>query len=253
MDADLQDPPELLPEMVALYQRGYDVVSAQRIARDGEPLLRRWSISLFYRLIRRMSADCIVPEVGDFRLYSRGAVEALRSLREQHRFVRGLVGWLGLREVILPFHRRPRAAGKTKYPFLRLVRFAWVAVSSFSAAPLRLSLLAGTLLTLAGFCYLGYVLVAKLVHGVVPTGWASIVALQVVFSGTILLAIGLVGDYVARIYEESKGRPLYVVTRTINLDPAAAEHLPRVVVLPEHARPQHVAVDATTTTRRLDG
>lgn len=231
MDADLQDPPELLPEMVDLYRRGYDVVSAQRVSREGEGLFKRSTAGLFYWLMRRTVDSRLVPEVGDFRLFSRAAVVALRSLREQHRFMRGLVAWLGLKEAIVPFHRPPRAAGATKYTVWKMARFAWTAVCSFSGLPLRLSLPFGILITMAGFLYLVYVVYATLVlHATVP-GWTSLVALQVIFSGSTLVALGLLGDYIARIYEESKSRPLYVLARSVNFA-HLARGVERAVVLP---------------------
>lgn len=232
MDADLQDPPELLPEMLAHFEQGFDVVSAQRVGRDGEGTFKRLTADLFYRLMRRAVDERLVPQVGDFRLFSRAAVEALRGFREQHRFMRGLVAWLGLREAILPFRRPPRIAGTTKYPAWKMARFAWTAVSSFSALPLKLALYGGLLLTAAGALYAVYVLYASLVLGTTVRGWSSLVCLQVLFSGATLTAVGLVGDYVARIYEEAKGRPLYVVSEVLNLGPRTAP--PRAAYL---ARP----------------
>jgi glycosyltransferase involved in cell wall biosynthesis len=217
MDADLQDPPEILPQMVELLQKGYDVVSPQRVSREGETLFKRWTATLFYRLMARMADGRLTADVGDFRLFSRRAVLAIRSFREQHRFMRGLVAWLGLREAILPFERQARAGGETKYPPLKMMRFAWTAISSFSALPLRLSTAAGAVLSCAGFAYLAYVLYLAFQTNTLVPGWASVVVLQCVFSGMILLALGMIGDYVARNYEECKGRPLYLVTDTFNL------------------------------------
>jgi dolichol-phosphate mannosyltransferase len=233
MDADLQDPPELLPEMVARFGQGFDVVSAQRVGRDGEGVFKRGTAALFYGLMRRAVDPRLVPQVGDFRLLSRGAVAALRGFREQHRFLRGLVAWLGLREAVIPFRRPPRVAGETKYPAWKMARFAWTAVSSFSALPLKLALVAGLLLTAAGAAYSAYVLYETLVLQDTARGWSSLVCLQLLFSGATLTAVGLVGDYVARVYEELKGRPLYVVSEAVNLAPGLAEP-PRAVCL---ARP----------------
>ncbi len=217
MDADLQDPPELLPQMMELLQEGYDVVSPQRVSRQGETLFKKWTAALFYRLMARMADGRLTADVGDFRLFSRRAVLAIRSFREQHRFMRGLVAWLGLREAVLPFERQARAAGETKYPALKMVRFAWTALSSFSALPLRLSTAAGAMLSGAGFIYLAYVFYMALFTKTLVPGWASVVVLQCIFSGMILLALGMIGDYVARTYEESKGRPLYLVTDAFNV------------------------------------
>lgn len=231
MDADLQDPPELLATMLARYKEGYDVVSAQRVHRKGDSAFKRWTATAFYWLMRSMVDERLIPEVGDFRLFSREALSAIRSFREQHRFMRGLVSWLGLREAIVPFERHSRIAGETKYPAYRMLRFAWTAISSFSALPLRISTVLGFSLCLAGFAYLACVLYSALIVHAVVAGWTTIVALQCVFSGVTLLGLGLVGDYVARIYEESKGRPLYVVSRVINACVNPGE-VRRAVVLP---------------------
>ncbi|QJW94797.1 glycosyltransferase family 2 protein [Frigoriglobus tundricola] len=219
MDADLQDPPELLRDMVGLFEQGFDVVSAQRTGREGEGPFKRWTAAAFYRLMRRAIDERLRPQVGDFRLFSRRAVLALRGFREQHRFMRGLVAWLGLKEAILPFHRPARAAGTTKYPAWKMARFAWTAISSFSALPLKLSLVGGLLLTALGFLYGGFVLYETFVLQTTVRGWGSLVCLQLLFSGATLTAVGLVGDYVGRIYEELKGRPLYVVSEVTNLAP----------------------------------
>lgn len=218
MDADLQDPPDLLPQMIGLFRQGYDVVSAQRVSRDGETWFKKWSASAFYRLMRRMVDRRLVQDVGDFRLFSRKSVVAIRGFREQHRFMRGLVAWLGLEEAVVPFRRHARAAGNTKYSCWRMLRLAWTAVSSFSALPLRITVAAGLVLSCAGFGYLFYVLYLALATSRTVPGWASVVVLQCIFSGAILVALGLVGDYVARSYEELKNRPLYVVKTSRNLE-----------------------------------
>src|SRR6266849_1595066 len=182
MDADLQDPPEILPRMVELFQQGYDVVSPKRAAREGETLFKRWTAALFYRIMARMADRRLTADVGDFRLFSRRAVVAIRSFREQHRFMRGLVAWLGLREAILPFERQPRASGETKYPLLKMIQFAWTAICSFSALPLRLSIVAGAILSCAGFVYLLRVFYMALWTNTLVPGLASVVVLQCIFS-----------------------------------------------------------------------
>lgn len=230
MDADLQDPPELLKSMLELFSRGYDIVSPQRNTRAGETMFKRGTAKMFYRVLSRMAEQPITPDVGDFRLYSRRAVLAIRSLREQHRYMRGMVAWLGLKEVTIPFDRDARAAGQTHYPLLKMLRLAWTGITSFSAFPLRISLAAGCILSAAGFLYfLRVTYLALWTHSLVP-GWASVIALQCVFSGMILLALGAIGDYVGKNYEEVKERPLYVVTEAQNV--AMAERwLPRAIVL----------------------
>jgi polyisoprenyl-phosphate glycosyltransferase len=243
MDADLQDPPELLPQMLELLKQGYDVVSAQRVTRQGDGFLKRHTARLFYWLMRKMVDDRIQNEVGDFRMFSRRAILALRELREQHRFMRGMVAWLGLSEVILPYHRNARVAGETKYSPLKMIRFAWTAITSFTALPLRISVFLGLFVAVCGFAYAAYsVFAATILKETVP-GWTSIVCLNIIFSGATLIAIGLVGEYVAHIYEESKGRPLYVVSDTANMK-AVRTHVAKAVVLP----PPHSGTESSYET-----
>jgi dolichol-phosphate mannosyltransferase len=230
MDADLQDPPEILARMLELYREGYDVVSAQRVGREGDGWWKRVTASGFYWIMRKTVDERIVPEVGDFRLLSSAVVRALRQFREQHRFMRGLIAWLGFREAVVPFERGPRAAGMTKYPTLKMAGFAWTAITSFSGLPLRVGVLAGLAMTLMGALYFVYALYRALVaHATVP-GWTSLVFLQIFFSGATLLSIGLMGEYLARVYDESKRRPLYIVRDAINL-PVAGEPAARTIVV----------------------
>lgn len=210
MDADLQDLPELLPRLPELFHQGYDVVSPQRTSREAETFFKRWTAKLFYRAVPRMTDRRLTPDVGDFRLFSRKAVLAIRSLREQHRYMRGLAAWLGLKEAVVPFEHQARAGGRTKYSLAKMLRFGWTAISSFSTLPLRISVTAGCLLSFLGFVYLLRVVYLTLWTKTLVPGWASVVALQCTFSGMILLALRVIGDYVACIYEESKNRPLYV-------------------------------------------
>ena len=230
MDADLQDPPELLPRMLDLFEKGYDIVSPQRTSREGEKVFKRWTSMIFYRVLSHLAEQPMVPDVGDFRLYSRRAVLAIRSLREQHRYMRGMVAWLGLKEMMLPFERKARAAGQTHYPFLKMLRFAWTGVTSFLAFPLRISIAAGCILSAAGFLYFLRVMYLAFYTTTLIPGWASVVALQCIFSGMTLLALGVIGDYVARSYEEVKDRPLYVVTEARNVA-LTGKSLPRAVIL----------------------
>ena len=234
MDADLQDPPEILASMVELYRQGYDVVSAQRESREGDSLYKRATAAAFYWIMRKTVDERIMPEVGDYRLLSRGVVEAIRGFREQHRFMRGLIAWLGFTEATVTFKRGPRAAGTTKYPTLKMAAFAFTAISSFSGLPLRLGILGGFALTGLGFLYFCYAAYAALVLKSTVRGWTSIVFLQIFFSGAILLAIGLLGEYLARVYDESKRRPLYVVRELVNL-PYQEVRAERAVILAPRA------------------
>jgi glycosyltransferase involved in cell wall biosynthesis len=243
MDADLQDPPDLLPSMLNLFHEGYDVVSAQRVRREGDSLFKRMTARWFYWFMQTMVDKRIVPEVGDFRLFSREAVLLLRNFREQHRFMRGLVAWLGLKEAIVALERSPRHAGKTNYSLVRMAGLAWTAVCSFSALPLRLSLAAGFVLSSGAFAYFVFAAYAALVTKHVVPGWTSLVSLLCLFFGFIFIALGMIGDYLARIYEEAKGRPLYVIGGFDNIE-AEALTRPRAAVLAQR-RPQKTAKEAT--------
>lgn len=218
MDSDLQDPPELLEAMLEKYYEGYDVISCQRISRAGETFFKKATATAFYEVMRRAIDKRIPAEVGDFRMYSRNAVEAIRAFREQHRFMRGLVAWLGLKEALIPFHRPPRVAGETKYPFSKLCRLAWTAISSSSAVPLKLCSYAGWCMLAAGVLMSLLSVGATLGWWHVGSGSASWAGFQMLLSGVQLVAIGLLGDYVGRIYEESKDRPLYIVNETCNIE-----------------------------------
>lgn len=238
MDADLQDPPELLPQMIEKFREGYDIVSPQRISREGETWFKKVTAQAFYSLMKTGVDKRLASQVGDFRLYSRAAVLGMRGLRERHRFLRGMVAWLGLKEALVPFQRSARVAGETKYPLWKMVRFAWTAITSSSALPLRITSFAGLISMLGGFIYLGYILYVTFVTQTTVPGWSSLASLQVLFNGTILLAIGLVGDYLARVYEEAKDRPLYVVDKTSNL--AELPQVEGALWLPERKNPSDV-------------
>jgi len=240
MDADMQDPPEVLIEMVRLYQEGYDVVSAQRVSRAKDTFFKRTTAAMFYWLMRKAVDPRLVPQVGDFRLFSRATLTALGQFREQHRFMRGMVAWCGLREAIVPFERQSRAAGQTKYSTLKMFRFAWTAISSFSGLPLRLTFPFGLLCTIGGVLYFLYSAYFALVLKVTVPGWTSLVSLQVIFSGAILLALGVIGDYLARVYEEMKQRPLYILSDSANVE-IEPNMAPRVVVLPRMVADQKLA------------
>ena len=223
LDADLQDPPELVLDMIQKYQEGFDVVYARRTARHGESWFKRSTAAAFYWLMKKMVHRDLPRDTGDFRLMSRPVAGALRRLREQHRFVRGMVTWVGFRQTAIEFERPPRAAGQTKYPLRKMLAFAWGAITSFSGLPLRAALFAGLAMLTAALIYAVVSGYRALVLGDTVPGWASLVCLQVGLSGGTLLVLGLIGDYIARIYEELKGRPLYIVSSLHNL---SADALP---------------------------
>jgi dolichol-phosphate mannosyltransferase len=214
IDADLQDPPELLAPMLAAMDQGADVVYGQRTERQGETAFKTGSASLFYRLLNKLT-DVDIPEnVGDFRLVTRPVLEALLALPEQHRFVRGLVAWLGFRQVAFPYARAERFAGVTKYPLRKMLRLAVDAITGFSVVPLRISMWAALLCFGIALGTMGYGLVSWLFFDVVR-GWASLMVLVALFAGVQLLCLGILGEYVGRMFMEAKRRPLYIVREIV--------------------------------------
>jgi dolichol-phosphate mannosyltransferase len=214
IDADLQDPPELLSAMMRLMDGGADVVYGQRQEREGETWFKRWTAAAFYRLLARMTEVDVPLDTGDFRLMSRRVSEALQSMPEQHRFVRGLVAWIGFKQVALPYRRQKRAAGTTKYPLRKMLRFAVDALTGFSVLPLRISSLLGVCFGVFGLSTLVYALVSWLLFRVVP-GWASTVVLTSILGSSQLLAVGIMGEYIGRIFIEVKRRPHFIVREVL--------------------------------------
>jgi glycosyltransferase involved in cell wall biosynthesis len=219
MDGDLQDPPEVVLELAARWREGYDIVYAVRSERPGETRLKKATSKTYGRMLGRMTEFEIPLDVGDFRLVDRRALEAFRAMREQNRFVRGMFSWVGYRQVGVPFQRDKRFAGETKYPFGKMLRLATDGIVSFSAYPLRLALKVG--FVMAGLSFLlGMVfLVSKLAGFYHVPGLASIAVFVAFLGGIQLLLIGIMGEYIARIHDEVKGRPLYLVSETHGLEP----------------------------------
>lgn len=218
MDADLQDPPEVIPDMLAEYRRGYDVVYGQRTDREGETHLKKFTAWAFYRVMRTFIYRDLHPDVGDFRLISRPCLDALQRMRETHRFLRGMVAWIGFPQTAVQFHRAARADGYTKYRLRKMLSFAWTGAMSFSPAPLRLSFLAGLSMTLVGMGYGVYAVMRWLLGLYVVPGWTSTIVLLCLIGGSIQMSLGILGEYVARIFEEIKERPLYLIATSANLD-----------------------------------
>ena len=216
MDADLQDPPEVVLQMVARWREGYDVVYGRRRSREGETWFKLLTARWFYRLFALMIPIEVPLDAGDFRLMSRRVVVALRELREAHRFVRGMVAWVGFKQTDVPYDRPARFAGETKYPLRKMIRFALDGITSFSILPLRFSTYLGIAMNIGSMAIVLWALLAKYVFEKVVPGWTFIVVLVAVFSGVQLLMVGILGEYVGRIYEEVKRRPLYVVADTVN-------------------------------------
>ncbi len=210
MDADLQDPPELLRDMLDKMKEGYEVVFAVRAARDGEGLFKRATAHLFYRLLPRWTNVEIPLDAGDFRILGPRAVAAFRSLRERHRFVRGLTAWVGYPQAGVTYVRAARARGETKYPLRKMLRFALDAITSFSYVPLQLATWLGFSVSLFAFLYILVVLVLKFL-GINERGWTTLMGWILLLGGVQLMLIGVLGEYLGRIYDEVKGRPLYLL------------------------------------------
>jgi polyisoprenyl-phosphate glycosyltransferase len=221
MDADLQDPPELVLAMIEEYQKGYDVVYAQRIGREGEGIVKRMTAWLFYRLMKSVVYKELPPDVGDFRLVSRRCLDALNAMRETHRFLRGMVSWVGFPQTAVTFVRPARVAGQTKYPLRRMLLFAWTAALSFSPLPVRISFVLGAALFALGGAYAAYALFRVVFGLYIVPGWASLIMMNCLTSGAIMMGLGVIGEYVARIFEEVKNRPLYIVSYRTNFEAEA--------------------------------
>ena len=211
LDADGQDPPELIPEFVARWREGYDDVYGTRLAREGEGWFRRASAHAFYRVMQRLSKTPVPTDTGDFRLLSPRALAALRGLRERHRFMKGLFGWIGFNRVSLPYHREARVAGESKFNAWRLWNFALEGITSFSTAPLRLATYLGVATALVAFAYGLWIIAKALFWGDPVAGWPTMMSVILFLGGVQLVALGLIGEYLGRLYEESKQRPLYLV------------------------------------------
>ena len=219
MDADLQDPPEVVLDLARRWREGYDIVYAVRDAREGETRFKRATAAAFYRAFNRISEVKVPLDVGDFRLVDRRAVDAFRSMRESNRYVRGMFSWIGYRQVGVPFRRDERYAGETKYPLRKMLRFATDGIVSFSAYPLRLALNLGFIMSALSFLLGVVFLISKFAGFYSVPGIASIAVFVAFMGGIQLLLIGIMGEYVARIHDEVKGRPLYLVSDTQGLGP----------------------------------
>jgi dolichol-phosphate mannosyltransferase len=235
MDADMQDPPEIVLQLIAKWNEGFDVVYAQRLARDGESRFKRITADLFYRLIARLSTVEIPRNTGDFRLIDRAVLRAFGQMRERDRFVRGMFAWMGFRQTAVTFDRAARGAGETKYPLRKMVALAFNGIVGFSDAPLRLALWIGSAISAMAMLYGIYVIGLWLSHdaSLVP-GWSSTVVIVAFLSGVNMLMTGLMGLYVGRIYNEVKARPLYLVRDEHGFERAAGER----AVFPPLARLQ---------------
>lgn len=218
IDADLQDPPEVIPEMIQKWSGGYDVVFGKRLKRKGETFFKKLTAKFFYRFLRSMTDVDIPVDAGDFRLIDRKVCDALKSANEKSRYIRGLISWLGFRQTFVEYVRDKRFAGETKYPLKKMIKFALDAITSFSYKPLKLASYFGTFISMLSFVYLLIVIYLKLFTDKTTTGWASTLAVSLFFNGIVLIILGIIGEYIGRIYDEVKGRPLYIVRETRNID-----------------------------------
>jgi dolichol-phosphate mannosyltransferase len=218
MDADLQDPPEVALEMIQRWQEGYDVVYGVRIDREGETRFKLITATLFYRLIRWLSDTEIPLDTGDFRLMDRKVVDAIVAMPERDRFVRGMVSWAGYRQIGVPYRRAARFAGETKYPIPKMVRFALDGILSFSVKPLRLSTLMGFVSAGLALTAIVYALGIRLFTQRWVTGWTALMIAILFLGGAQLISLGIIGEYIGRLYGEAKRRPLYLVRETLGFD-----------------------------------
>lgn len=219
IDGDLQDPPELIPDMIKLWRQGYEVVYGKRLSREGETFFKKFTAKCFYRILRRMTDVDIPVDTGDFRLIDRKVSEALKQLPERNRYVRGLMSWVGYKQVAIEFQRSERFAGETKYPLKKMIKLAMDGIMSFSYKPLKIATYVGSIISFVSFFYLIAVLVQRIFWPEsVQSGWASLIAVSLFFNGIILLILGIIGEYIGRIYDEAKGRPLYIISRLDNME-----------------------------------
>lgn len=211
IDADLQDPPELILHMIEKWKEGYDVVYAKRTKRKGETFFKKVTAYAFYRLLRAATEIDIPLDTGDFRLIDRKVRDQLTQMRERSRFVRGLVSWVGFKQTAIEYERDERFAGETKYPLKKMIRFSLDGITSFSYKPLKLASLLGFFLSLCSVVWMVFVLYLKLFTDLTITGWSSLFMAILFFNGVVLIMLGVIGEYIGRIYDEVKQRPLYIL------------------------------------------
>lgn len=217
MDADLQDPPEIIPQLIEKHKEGYEVVYAQREERKGETVFKRWTASLFYRIMKHLTDIEIPLDSGDFRLIDKKVLNSLKGMQERHRFLRGLIAWVGYKQIGIRYQRDARYTGKTKFTFKKMLKFAIDAVSSFSRVPLRVATLSGFIVSFISCSVLLWV-ISYWIKGKPTPGWTSLMVCILLLGGVQLIAIGIIGEYLGRIYEEIKNRPLYILDKTIGIN-----------------------------------
>ncbi len=224
IDADLQDPPELIPELIRHWHEGYDVVYAKRLSREGESFLKKTTARLFYRLIRRIGGRVKIPEdTGDYRLIDRRALDALSRLREQHRFMKGIFAWIGFRQKAVLYRREARHDGSSKWSYWQLWNFSLEGITGFTIGPLKIATYIGMVTALFAFGYGIYIIVDTMLYGNPVAGYPSLMVAVLMLGGLQLMTIGIVGEYLGRVFNETKGRPLYLV----------ADYLPAATMVAE--------------------
>jgi len=234
IDGDLQDPPELIPGMIALWRGGYDIVYGKRTSREGDSFMKKLTAKLFYRILHAMTDVDIPVDTGDFRLIDRSVADALKQLPERNRYVRGLMGWVGFKQTAMEFERSERFAGTTKYPLRKMLKLAMDGIMSFSFKPLKIASWLGSIISAGSFLYLISVLIQRLfLPDSAQPGWASLIAATLFLNGITLLILGIMGEYIGRIYDEVKNRPLYILRDTVNLEDRES---PRYIRRPENPR-----------------
>ena len=217
-DVDLQDPPEVIPKLIAKFEEGYDVVNAVRSKREGETFLKKFTSKVFYRIINKLTDIEIPQDAGDFRLISKAALNAVKQIRERKRFMKGIFAWVGFKTTSVYYERAPRHAGKTKWNYLKLIDLAIEGITSFSTVPLRLASLLGIIVSLTAFLYAVWITISKILYGNPVKGYPSMMVAILFLGGVQLITIGIIGEYVGRIYEEVKQRPLYIVKKVWDAD-----------------------------------
>jgi len=218
LDADLQDPPELIVDFVKKWEEGYDVVYGKRKEREGETWFKKWTAQLFYKLIRATTVIDIPENAGDFYLLDRKILDILNSITERHRFIRGLIAWVGFKRCAVEYIRKPRFSGETKYPLWKMIKFSWDAMTAFSFTPLRFISLFGGVISIFSFFSILIIFYQKWFTDVTITGWSSTMVVILFIGGVQLLAIGIIGEYIARIGDDVKARPLYNVSMILEAE-----------------------------------
>lgn len=211
IDADLQDPPEIIKDMIRYWEEGYDDVYAKRISRTGETWLKKWTAKVFYNLLGKVSEIPVQENTGDFRLLDRRCIEALKQIRETHRYTKGMFSWIGFNKKEILFDRDPRAAGKTKWNYVKLLNLAIEGITSFTIAPLRLSTILGFMVSVGAFFYMAWIILKTVLYGEIVAGYPSLMTVILFLGGIQLLSLGIIGEYLGKVFNETKGRPVYFV------------------------------------------